>query len=62
MFTLSPKLYQGEHLPDPNIAEWQSASVSVAPADPMLVEADGELLGTTPATFGIVSRPLTVKI
>lgn len=62
VFTLTPKLYQGEHMPDPNIAEWQSATVAVAPADPMLVEADGELLGTTPASFSIVSRPLTVKI
>lgn len=62
VFTLSPKLFQGEHLPDPNIAEWQSATVAVAPADPMLVEADGELLGTTPATFAVVPRPLTVKI
>ena len=62
VFTLSPKLYQGEHLPDPNIAEWQSATVSLAPADPMLVEADGELLGRTPATFAIVPRPLTIKI
>ncbi len=62
VFTLTPKLYQGEHLPNPQIAEWQSSSVAVAPEDPMLVEADGELLGTTPAGFTIISRPLTLKI
>ncbi len=62
VFTLSPKLYQGEHLPNPQIAEWQSETVSLAPADPMLVEADGELLGTTPAAFDVIRRPLTLKI
>lgn len=62
VFTLTPKLYQGEHLPNPQIAEWQSATVELAPDDPMLVEADGELLGTTPARFEVVSRPLSLKI
>ncbi|HUG85742.1 MAG TPA: diacylglycerol kinase family protein [Euzebya sp.] len=62
VFTLSPKLYQGEHLPDPRIAEWQSSTVALAPEHPMLVEADGELLGTTPASFTVVPRPLTLKI
>lgn len=62
VFTLTPKLYQGEHLPHPQIAEWQSATVRVAPADPMLVEADGEFLGTTPATFTTIPAPLALKI
>ena len=62
VFTLTPKLYQGEHLPNPRIAEWQSATASVAPAEPMLVEADGEVLGTTPASFSVVDQPLTLKI
>ncbi|CAN5306451.1 diacylglycerol kinase family lipid kinase [soil metagenome] len=62
VFVLTPKLYQGEHLPNPEIAEWQSSTVHLAPADPMLVEADGEVLGRTPARFSIISRPLTIKI
>lgn len=62
VFTLTPKIYAGEHLPDPHIAEWQSPTVAVAPARPLLVEADGELLGRTPATFEVVDVPLTLKI
>ena len=62
VFTLTPKLYAGEHLPDPQIAEWQSATVELAPERSMLVEADGEVLGRTPATFSVVHRPLRVKI
>lgn len=62
VFTLTPKLYTGDHLPNPRIAEWQSASAAVAPAEPMLVEADGEVLGRTPARFDVLSRPLRLKI
>ena len=62
VFTLTPKLYQGEHLPNPKIAEWQSPTASLAPAEPMLVEADGEVLGHTPASFAVVPTPLTLKI
>lgn len=62
VFTLTPKLYQGEHLPNPQIAEWQSATVELAPADPMTIEADGELLGTTPARFSVVPTPLRIKV
>jgi diacylglycerol kinase (ATP) len=62
VFVLTPKLYQGEHLPDPQIAEWQSATVGLAPPIPMLVEADGEVLGTTPACFEVLRRVLRIKI
>lgn len=62
VFTLTPKLYQGEHLPNPKIAEWQSPTVAIEPPVAMLVEADGELLGTTPASFEVLSKPLTIKI
>ncbi|MEE8603672.1 diacylglycerol/lipid kinase family protein [Euzebya tangerina] len=62
VFTLTPKLYAGEHLPDPHIAEWQSATAAVAPETPMLVEADGEFLGRTPARFSLLSTPLQLKI
>lgn len=62
VFTLTPKLYQGEHLPNPQIAEWQSRTVDLAPNDPMLVEADGELLGRTPARFDVISNALALKI
>ena len=62
VFTLTPKLYQGEHLPDPRIAEWQSGTASLAPDEPMLVEADGEVLGHTPASFEVLRAPLQLKI
>jgi diacylglycerol kinase (ATP) len=61
-FLLTIKLYQGEHLPDPEISEWQSATAELAPTPPQLIEADGEVLGHTPARFWLLERALRLKI
>jgi diacylglycerol kinase (ATP) len=62
VFVLTQKLYRGEHLPHPDIREYQSPTVRVDGERPLLIEADGELIGTTPATFEILSRALHLKI
>ncbi|MFT5222044.1 MAG: diacylglycerol kinase (ATP) [Glaciecola sp.] len=56
------KARTGEHLPSPNIREFQSGKVSVDSAEPMLIEADGEVLGTTPATFDLLPKALNIKV
>jgi diacylglycerol kinase (ATP) len=62
VFTLTQKIYRGEHLPNPQISEYQSPIVEVSPATPLPVEADGEYLGTTPATFTLLEKALRLKI
>ena len=62
MFTMTTKIFRGEHLPHPDITEYQSEMVSLAPEPPLLIEADGEVLGYTPATFTLLERVLTLKI
>jgi diacylglycerol kinase (ATP) len=62
MFLMTQQVYRGEHLPHPQIVEWQSPTVSIAPGNPLPVAADGLLLGTTPATFRIAERVLKLKI
>jgi diacylglycerol kinase (ATP) len=62
VFTLTTKIYKGEHLPNPDISEYQSPTVSVDPPVPLPVEADGEYLGTTPATFRLLPKALRLKI
>ena len=57
-----PKVRVGEHLERPDIREWQSAGVEVTADEPLLVEADGEVLGHTPATFDVLPDVLSVKI
>jgi diacylglycerol kinase (ATP) len=61
-FTTLPKVYRGTHLPHRNIAELRASHVRIETDPPFLVEADGEVVGTTPATFEIIPAPIQVKI
>ena len=61
-FTTLPKVYRGTHLPHRNIAELRASRVQVDTDQPFLVEADGEVLGTTPATFGIIPGAIRLKV
>lgn len=62
LFLLTTKIFRGEHLPDPYIAEYNADSVTFEPPEAMPLEADGELLGTTPVTCSLLQRVLRVKI
>jgi YegS/Rv2252/BmrU family lipid kinase len=62
VFLLTTQLFAGEHLPHPDIVEYQSATCGITAAAPLLVEADGEVLGTTPARFSMLKRSLLLKI
>lgn len=62
VFLLTTKLFAGEHLPHPQIVEYQSTTCSVTSEQPLLIEADGEVLGTTPARFSLLKRALRLKI
>jgi diacylglycerol kinase (ATP) len=61
-FTLLPKIYRGEHVPHPHIKELRGREVRVDADRPLPVEGDGEVLGTTPATFTILPQVLPLKI
>ncbi|MGH2709284.1 MAG: diacylglycerol/lipid kinase family protein [Actinomycetota bacterium] len=56
------KVYRGDHIPSPVIKEYYAKRVEVTTDHPLRVEADGELLGLTPATFEIVPNALRLKI
>jgi diacylglycerol kinase (ATP) len=62
-FTTLPKVYRGEHLPHPHIAELRARREVRVEADrPLPIEADGEELGITPASFGILPHAIRLKI
>jgi diacylglycerol kinase (ATP) len=61
-FTTLPKVYRGTHLPHRNIAELRAGRVRVEADPPLPIEADGEILGTTPATFEVIPRAIRVKV
>lgn len=56
------ELRTGTHLPSPDIREYQSATVTVTATPELVVEADGEVLGTTPARFDLLPKALKLKI
>lgn len=56
------KIFKGTHIPSPTIKEFRGAHCEVTTDRPMRVEADGELLGTTPASFDIVANALKIKV
>ena len=61
-FTTLPKVYRGTHLPHRHIAELRASRVRIEADPPMEIEADGEILGTTPATFGVIPHAIRVKV
>ena len=61
-FTIVPKVYRGTHLPHRNIVELRADRVRVETDLPFQIEADGETLGTTPATFEVIRTPIRVKV
>ena len=61
-FTTLPKVYKGAHLPHRHIAELRAGQLRVDADPPFPVEADGEILGVTPASFGIIPAVITLKV
>jgi diacylglycerol kinase family enzyme len=61
-FTLLPKIYQGEQVPHPHIKEYRGRTVQITAGGPLPLEADGEVLGTTPASFEVLHEVLSLKI
>lgn len=54
---------RGEHLPNSNVVESRAKERVEVEADrPLRVQADGRLLGTTPAAFEVLPQPILVKL
>lgn len=62
VFKETPKLRVGEHLNSPDVREYQSATVGLETEAPLVLEADGEVLGTTPASFDVLPRVIDLKV
>jgi diacylglycerol kinase (ATP) len=63
-YTLLPAIYRhGDHVPHPHIREMRAKiRVSIDAIRPLPIVADGESLGTTPATFQMVPRSILLKL
>jgi diacylglycerol kinase (ATP) len=61
-FTMLPKIYKGTHVPHRNIVEARARTIRIDASPPLPIEADGEMLGTTPATFEVVPKAIRIKV
>lgn len=61
-FLILPKIYRGDHIPDPRITEMLGAEIEVEGDRPLPVEADGEVLGTSPVRVTVLQEALRLKI
>ncbi len=59
---LIPKIYKGQHVPHPDIKEAKRARLSITAERPLQVEADGEVLGYTPASFEVLKDAIRLKV
>lgn len=61
-FTMLPRIWRGEHVPSERIVEMNGKDVRIESAKPMPVEADGEPLGVTPATFEVIPKAIRLRV
>ena len=59
---IMPKVFKGEHLPHPDIEEFKRVRCTVTADRPLRIEADGEVLGHTPATFEVLRDLINLKV
>jgi len=57
-----PRIYKGTHLTHPKVTMKKAREIEVRSAQPMQLQADGELLGQVPARFRILPSVLKVVI
>lgn len=57
-----PKVYRGEHVPHPDILEAKRQRTSIECHESLPIEADGELLGHTPASFEVLRNLIRLKV
>ena len=57
------EIARGEHLPNPRVAELKAKQEVVVDSErPLLVQVDGRVIGTTPATFALLPQTVLVKL
>lgn len=62
LLTAQRQLSAGAHLERPDVRSWRSREVFVDAGRPLAVEADGEVLGTTPAWFEVLTGAVHLKV
>ena len=62
VLTLLPKTFSGRHIFHPKVEVHRAATIDVTSRTPLAVQADGELVGSVPATFTVRPGALNVLV
>lgn len=57
-----PRIYRGTHLTHPKVTLKRAKEIYIRPRHPISLQADGELLGETPARFQVLPAALNVVV
>ena len=57
-----PRIYKGTHLTHPKVTMQRGQEIEIESTRKLLVQADGELLGDTPARFRIIPSTLNILV
>ena len=57
-----PRIYKGTHLTHPKVSLRKAKEVTIRSAQPVHLQADGELLGGLPASFRILPSALNIVV
>jgi diacylglycerol kinase (ATP) len=57
-----PKVYKGTHVNLPKVSVKKASKVTIESAEPMLLYADGEMLGECPVEFGVLPKALSIVV
>ena len=61
-FTMLPRMFQGEQVPDPSIQEYRARHIVVQADRPVPFHADGVPLGTTPLEIDLTPHALDLRV
>ena len=57
-----PLLYRGAHVGHPKVSIRKTETVTIESEEPLLIEADGNIIGEDPASFWVMPAALTVVV
>ena len=57
-----PRIYRGTHLTHPKVALKKVNEIEIYPEETMYVQADGEIVGESPASFKVIPSAINIIV
>jgi YegS/Rv2252/BmrU family lipid kinase len=55
-------IYKAQHVNNPKVTHWRTAELQLLSPERVLIDVDGEMCGTLPATFKVIPKALNVIV